>query len=438
MKKGTNVQRGAGLVVAFLFLLGVGAGSLILKDSTVYFEQVQKEREQRSNNAVQEARQALLYYLLLRAESDLNIAQGTTAIPPRWLMFPCPDNVTDENLDGSQEGSCGAKGSATKDVVNDILNSGSRFGRLPWRTSNVNAVHNSINDGIDLDLLDSGNSRLWYALSRNVAPGHRLPLNFHRLMTYPDEWLQVVDREGKVVSNRVAAVILAPGLTRQSRLPEQTVLTAVLNYNQEVKVSTGLLAPARYFESYQTPEGEFFNYNKDGKFIRAPAIDGGFNDVLSYVAIEELIKSGQYFVDTYSQLIGTTKIHNAPGRDRPLFQIASALNAYYAMFGFYPGVAAQTVVAHQNQRQRHCAQYHSGTEEYAVTLSANTTLALAAATNVFAANSTLPAIVTLTTSAHFLLQQHTTVSGTVMTAVVYNDATISATELTLARYARVN
>ena len=438
MKKGTNVQRGAGLVVAFLFLLGVGAGSLILKDSAVYFEQVQKEREQRSNKVVQEARQALLYYLLLRAESDLNIAQGTTAIPPRWLMFPCPDNVTDENLDGSQEGSCGAKGSATKDVVNDILNSGSRFGRLPWRTSNVNAVHNSINDGIDLDLLDSGNSRLWYALSRNIAPGHRLPLNFHRLMTYSDEWLQVVDHEGEVVSDRVAAVILAPGATRQIRVPEQTVLTAVLNYNQDVKVSTGLLAPARYFESYQTPKGEFFNYNKDGKFIRAPAIDGGFNDVLSYVAIEELIKSGQYFVDTYSQLIGTTKIHNAPGRDRPLFQIASALNAYYAMFGFYPGAAAQTVVAHQNQRQRHCAQYHSGDEEYTVTLPINTTLALAAATNVFVANSTLPATVTLTTSAHFLLQQHTTVSGTVMTAVVYNDATISATELTLARYARVN
>ena len=77
------------------------------------------------------ARDMLADYMLVRSARPFNVARpGGSPIIPRLLMLPCPDNLGDRNLDGSQDPTCGGD---IEGVTNGILISGSRFGRLPYR-----------------------------------------------------------------------------------------------------------------------------------------------------------------------------------------------------------------------------------------------------------------------------------------------------------------
>lgn len=438
-------KRGAGLILVFMSMLGIMSSGLLIQHEVAYFKGLQKEREQRGRQAVRRAREALLSYMLLRAESNLEIANGTTAsTKPRWLMLPCPDNIGDQNLDGTQEGSCRALPPSGVNLVNDILKGGSRFGRLPWRTRNINAVSHSLNDGINADVHDMNGSRLWYALSRNMAPAQddvNIPLNLHRLMTHDKEWLTVVNQDGNIISDQVAAVILAPGPAMTPRPPESALETADdLDYNGDVRAAGGRLAPERYFESYRAPDGNrFSNYNKDGVFIKAPEDETqGFNDTVDYIALEELANGRHFFLRSYERLVGVGKVHNAPSEDRSLAKIRRALDSYYALFGFYPPPARRATAAHLSTRQRHCAVYHSGDMAHAATLAAGTTLAAAAAVTVqAAAGAGLQATVTLMGQAAFLLQHHAVAASSLAT-IIYEDVSLAVATLTMARYARVS
>ena len=434
-----RAQRGVGLLLAFLMLLGIMFSGLLLHDSANYFEQTRREQERQGQLDLQAAREALLIYMLLRADNPLAIAQGSATVKPRRLLLPCPDNVSDNNLDGSQEGGCRGVGS---NIVNGILDSGSRFGRLPWRSRNL--LNYSINDGLDLDTRDAAGNRFWYAMSRNMAPTNSAallsqpPLNLHRLVTQAGDWLTVRNKLGGVVSNRVAAVILAPGPGAQGRLPESVLTTISLNYATDVAAAGAPLAPERYFESYTVGITQTIaNFNTDGVFIQAPpALEQGFNDALTFISIRELTYRDHYFMGSYKRLIGISPVHNAPLPDRPLWQMKQALRAYQALFGFYPVPARQDNTLHVSTRMRACARYDSGAAPVVLALPASVTLAAAEPLTVSAPpGSRTVATVTLAQPGAFLLQQ--AVTATVAATVRYDDLPHTVAILTLARYARL-
>ena len=91
------------------------------------------------------------------------------------------------------------------------LESGSWVGRFPWRSlSGAGTVF--VRGAGGEDLRDSAKERLWYAVSPNLLPSdqpRRPPLNFHYLLSR-DDWLTVTDARGEIVSDRVAAVVIAP------------------------------------------------------------------------------------------------------------------------------------------------------------------------------------------------------------------------------------
>ena len=90
------------------------------------------------------------------------------------------------------------------------LESGSWVGRFPWRSLSGGTVF--VRGAGGEDLRDSAKERLWYAVSPNLLPSdqpRRPPLNFHYLLSRED-WLTVTDARGEIVSDRVAAVVIAP------------------------------------------------------------------------------------------------------------------------------------------------------------------------------------------------------------------------------------
>lgn len=419
-----------------MLLLGGAATGALLRHEAEHFEKFREKREARSRQAVQAGRQGLIDYMLLRAESGLAIAQGNAAsIAPRLLMLPCPDNIGDGNLDGSQDPTCGAASSPA------VLDSGSRFGRLPWRSRNINAVSNSLNDGIDVSARDSGNNRLWYAVARNMAPAaDGLPLNMHRLVTQKDGWLQVVNARGQNVNEKIAAVILAPGAATRPRFHESALATLTLSHAVDVAAATGQLAPSRYFETYTVVSGgatlQVRNDDNDGVFVQGrPRSGQAFNDELAYISMEKLLDARQYFLLSYAQFVGVTPLQNAPGKDRPLDNIAQALQAHRALLGFYPPPARQETAAHLSQRERHCAAYHSGDLPRVAALTVRTPLAAARAVTVHTAIAASTATVTLSQPAAFLLHRHAVAAAGAVAVV--GDMSLTVAALTLARHARL-
>lgn len=432
------------MLFVILLLFGIAFSGLLVQDSVNYFQQARTEKEMQGRQSLRLAQDALLTYMLLRSENTLGIVQGNTTIPPRLLMLPCPDNIGgDNNLDGSQEGGCRAAGST---IVNEILDSGSRFGRLPWKSRSI--LNNAINDGLDIDVSDAAGNRFWYALSRNMAPTtnstalSRLPLNLHRLVTHADDWLSVRNQFGDVVSNQVAAVILSPGPGRETRLQESVLATLSLNVATAVTAPGAPLAPTRYFEDYTAQRGSvtqtIANYNTDGVFVQAPPdAEQGFNDSLVYLGIRQLADTRHPFAHSYARLLGINDIHNAPRTGQPLWQMAQALEAYHALFGFYPSPARQDNTLHVSTRQRGCARYHSGSASLSFPIAATVSIAATEPVTVSTAAAGLSATVTLAQPGAFLLRQAITVTAAVAATVEYNDMPRTVTALTLARYARL-
>ena len=423
-----------------LVIAGIGLSSALIGSVHHDYQALVTKRHLRTKISLGKAKQALETYLLLRADNPLPIFSGSAqSVQPRLLMLPCPDNVGDRNLDGSQDPHCGSKVRSAKNVVNDILDSGSRFGRLPWRiqiaVSGSKKRQILLQDGIGSDFRDVSGHRFWYALSRNVAPikNEALPLNFHRLLTLQDEWLKVVDGNGHVINRRVAAVVLSPG---KGRMAEEILLTTTVDYRRDVRPRSGFLSPTQYFDLWRHHSHHgvvLSNADRDGVFVHAPA-QTDFDDQLAYIGIDSLVSDSSTFFPAYKRLLGITSVHNRVLPHTRLAHLRAALQAYVQLAGFYPLPARQRTLAHVTTRQRSCAQYHSGAHPLTVTLPAATALIAPA-----------PVPITALVSGHWraqqnaawLLTQRKTVTPTDVAQGVHNDVTVALTEVSLARYSRV-
>ena len=432
MRAGKTRPRGAALFIFIVVFIGGALTGTLIYERIADFETARKKRAQ--SRAAENARDSLVNYMLARSARPLNIARPIgRKIPPRLLMLPCPDNLGDQNLDGTQDPSCGADGTRA-DAVRGILDSGSRFGRLPYRTkfSAAPPDNDELNDGLGEDFRDPHGNRLWYAVSQNFVPSaNPKPLNLHRLDSVGGGWLSVVRAVPRGISGvppslsavetRAAAVVLAPGKHRPGRLPEEFLFTASL--------SRGAVNPSLYFES----RGGQSNADADGVFILGRA-DRDFDDSLAYISFGELLNPRGAFMRGYRAYTGASGVHNAPVAGSPLAGIYRALADWKNVFGFYPPPAANTA-RHIETMRRHCAASQTETAGAGAAASGQPFL-LPATAEVFVSGAAETVTATLRADSAVLAARGVEISSAAPVSAIVNDSAAVFQTVTLARYAR--
>ncbi len=190
------VERGFALI-AILALAALFSAFLIASALNFTSAGISNEREQRSMNALRQAKTALIAYAA--SEQWQLYRSPTTYFQPGAL--PCPDQDDDGDAD------C-AFGSNTASMI----------GRLPFKTL-----------GID-ELRDASGERLWYALShdfrKNRCPGSGCT-------TINSDTLGQLTVTGTAPATQVVAIVFAPGgvIQGQNRDPTNaSVHNDPLNY----------------------------------------------------------------------------------------------------------------------------------------------------------------------------------------------------------------
>ena len=382
-------QRGNFLVVAAAAL----AAAAVLSASLRLWQsgEFERRREAQTDANLREAERALLNYFLIE-NVRLGAEKIQTQSKTRPLQLPCPDNIGDDNLDGAQDPACGGGG---ENITKDALASGSRFGRLPWRTASSALGGVAYTPGLDLPHLRDGfASRFWYALAYNVAPkqGAAEALNLHSLADKKDGWLLVRDKTAAPIADRVLAVVLAPHKPVGGRARfDEDVLAAMALISVTVSGATtttitltvAATVAANYFEelvftadaalTFFAPAaggaiaraaGETItlsNFDGDGEFVYAPlrttatltllSPDGAvlttslsvMDDRIGYLTLDEMLDQDGGFLPRFERLLGANReIQNLPLADSPLSRIVESLRGFRAAFGFYPIPAAMT------------------------------------------------------------------------------------------------
>ncbi len=430
-------KRGFILALLLIFVLITSLAGSVIGDLSTFLLQEKRHRYQISNKALAESAHLLLTQALIRAQTPIDIEQN---IRPRILMFPCPDNVGDKNLDGAQDPTCGAHSGVISNKSNGILNSGSRFGRLPWRSRLTIAIDNAqFQDGIDKDSRDGWNNRLWYAVAKNVVPAYQeknYPLNFHRLMTLKEGWLSLVNAQGRTVSRKSVAVLLAPNQIKQAYLNENVILTEVFDHRTDVHPQNGRLTPTKYFEAVTLGNNQnSANYDYDGNFLTmSPTAD--FNDSVYSIELSDLFRKKSAFFHSYQKQMGINSVHNAPLVNSPLSKVKQALSDYYTLFDFFPTPASQHNPDHLNNRTANCGRFHTGVVAITTELISGTQLQTVVPLTLSYDGSGSSGFVTVSISKQdFLLGQQYPM--TVISQIIYNDEVKTVTDITLAPYGRL-
>ena len=391
-------QRGYTLLWLVILLAG---GATIYRGNQLVHEAADRQikQEHRTAEKMSEAKRALMNHFIAQIPRYKPNRVGS-GIKPRYLQFPCPDNASDKKLDGVPDAPCGKDvrgtdiiGENTPDhLSNHILLSGSRFGRLPWKTKfDFGTTHLGFNNP---KLFDAAGNRLWYAVSRNVAPRKKsdnpIPLNLHYLSLIKEElkeeeWLTVRDETGGIISNRVMAAMLSPGpiIGTQKRYAEAAVETMTITLKHRKIPNDSPLHAENFFEAvYATitiSEDEVVtllaNYDRDGDFVqsRGGIITSAYqfenehgeiktifytmNDQIAYLSLDELIRPRGEFMRNFEGYLGINpKVQNAPLRNSPLAQLKTAAEGFYSAFGFYPNPAPINE-DNAGTRNRHCSPY---------------------------------------------------------------------------------
>lgn len=233
--------------------------------------------------------------LLIARDSLLGYAVGNIADAGRPGQLPAPDNLQDGNYDGTaNNGSC-LDGTAVNGLPALTVAGSANFrcvGKLPWKTLGISS------EGVDE--FDSTGIVPWYAVSANLSANNIClsSLNpatvFATPVSYvcgvnapPFPWLKVCDQTGKLLSDRVAFVVIVPGapIATVGRTQSRAGLPRPqpVDYLDAIPVPAGwgALAAAQRCTAYD-------NAALNNEFVTADTTDG-FNDRLLYVTIDELM-----------------------------------------------------------------------------------------------------------------------------------------------------
>ena len=280
-------QQGAALIL-IMFMLGMGLIAFMLK--TVGTSTLEFQQKDRTTLALEGAKEALIAWAV--SQSDY----------PGQL--PWPDRNGDGNYDGGSD--CATTSFSTAMFI----------GQLPISTSTNPCINYP---GLGSDFLDGAGNRLWYAVSRNLVRNYQSstnPVINPGIIDSPTySWMRVLDRNGNLISDRVAAVIIAAGppLANQDRsgVPDATEYldslqigaTVYSNQDDDSDNEDFIMAP----ESAHLPSSD--------TTYQAPYY---FNDRLVYITIDELM---------------------AALEKRVAAEVKTALVSYKSSYGAYPYAA---------------------------------------------------------------------------------------------------
>ena len=294
MKTSSFRQKGATLILA-AFIIALAATVYVLK---IYDpDKLRLEQDKKTYLALNNAKQALIAWSV-----------GHSYTPGQ---MPWPDRHLDPGIyDGSS------------DCVTTTFQYSYLLGELPTLpdTSPCLDPNTGLNiyaglstySGIGNDFRDGQGNRLWYAVSRNLVRDHETSTNpiinpsIINSPTYP--WLQVLNRNGLLISSQVAAVIISPGaaLSGQNRSGAADASQFLDRFQIGAAVYNN--------RGYATPDEDFIvgddNRNvspNDLTFVQPYS----FNDKLVYITIDELMAALEKRVgeEVRSNLKSYAKIH---------------------------------------------------------------------------------------------------------------------------------
>ncbi|MBT6277322.1 MAG: hypothetical protein HOI95_24720, partial [Chromatiales bacterium] len=292
-----NRQRGIALMI-LLLVVTLGSAAVVLGElNSRVHTTADIGNTIATARVLKEAKEALLG----AAVSDV----APLGLPQRPGQLPWPDRSTDGNYDGRSD--C-----VTNNFVIDHL-----IGRFPY-FGEGQCFFGGRSSVLSLDTMyrDGSGQPLWYAVSRNLvnAGSPQLSVNPDLVDNPAYEWMRVCDSRGRLVSDRVAAVIIAPGpplgtqdrslQTPRDRLRQQYLervqvtdaggrTSWLSNYDYNANADDGEMdGPGECRERDNlgnSPTGEEFVIPVG----RDPALQNTFNDQLVYITADELIEGVQ-------------------------------------------------------------------------------------------------------------------------------------------------
>ena len=339
MKKLNQVnkkQKGAALIL-MAFIIGIATAAYLLH--ALDPERLRVEQDKKTYQSLNEAKKALIAW---------SVSHQYT---PGQLPWPDRKEAVNPNYDGSSDCVAGAGTFQPQYLLGQLPIMPTTSPCLDPNNGLTVYLGLSTYPSLGQDFRDAQGNRLWYAVSRNLVrdyetsenpvinpgminPPHLL-INTPYLrqggtQSYP--WLQVLDRNGALVSDRVAAVIIAPGdaIGGQDR--------------------TGVANPDQFLDSFKI--GAAIYKNNDSALVDEDFIMGensrnvsvndltfvkpyNFNDKLVYITIDELM----YAIEK-----------------RVLNQTKDALSKFKIANGFYPFAADLGFHTSPNPNQNQCTQ----------------------------------------------------------------------------------
>jgi len=291
-----HTQQGAALLIFLAVLILVAAALLLDKLNAAV--------------APSPARDPVSIDSLARAKDALIAWSATHPNTPGLLPFP---DRNDDDLLATADAPARYDGNSDCDVAGAIAST-HLLGRFPFAGEQVGCTTGA-NVAMSVDVGDSSGAGLWYAVSQNlVLGGNGGPINPDIAEVATQPWITVRDQTGALISNRVAAVIIAPG-------------TALAAQNRSA-VAPGA---ANYLDSLTVGANTWNNADADGcpdvggcgtpleEFIVNPNPQPGdnFNDRLVYITIDELMRAVEDRVLGEAANALRTYRGNNPGNNYP-------------------------------------------------------------------------------------------------------------------------
>lgn len=249
LSKAERKQNGAALIL-LVFILAIAMTTYLVK--TFNSDRLKVDQEQRVMQNLADAKEALIAWAV---SNSINPGQ-----------MPYPDRAGGGGYDGRSD--CL--------LPNTTFNYNFLIGQLPIYGQTAPCI--SPQTGLGVNSQDAHGNRLWYAVSRNLVRKYDTPatnpiINSSIVSnpTYP--WLRVLDKNGNPISNRVAAVVIAPDDVIGSQSRSNTATRD--NFLDQFQIG----ATMHSNHDYDQPNEDFF------------IVDGltEFNDKLVYITIDELM-----------------------------------------------------------------------------------------------------------------------------------------------------
>ena len=331
-------QKGAVLIL-LAFIIGLATAAYLLH--ALNPERLIVEQNKKTYQSLNEAKVALIAWAVNH--------------PNMPGLMPYPDRNNDGNYDDRSD--CYAN--------NVNFNSIFTLGRLPLfkndpncvttDTIDTSGVHDTqVVNGLSADLRDGTGERLWYEVSSNLLHDYKSsaihsngasPVINPSIINNPNPsypWFVVRDRNGVTISDRVAAVIIAPGAPSGA----QNRSGGIANPNQYLdKIVMADGTPYQnygYQEAATNPVQEFIigddfrMVSKNDPTYKNQSVEPYYyNDKLVYITIDELM----YAIEK-----------------RVLNQTKDALSKFKIANGFYPFAADLGFYTSPNPNQNQCTQ----------------------------------------------------------------------------------